>query len=105
MAVETRLIDVDPLTGDETWFHFDHADETFTLEQRAPDLAPILEHNRRLFNEAGSGWKGDMHHVATIPLTLLHQLKQRGVLDDAKSFKKWLADPDNRFFRTKAGAL
>lgn len=105
MAVDSRLIERDEFTGVETWFHYDEADDSILLETKSADLTPLLERNKALLNDAGSGWKGDMHHVATLPLTLVHELQRKGILDDAKAFKKWLADPDNRFFRTKAGAL
>jgi hypothetical protein len=104
-VLDSRLIDRDPVTGVETWFHFDEADESFTLEDRQSDVTPILESNKTDLVAARSDWKGDMHRVACIPLTLLHDLKKKGILDDAKAFKRWLADPENRHFRTKGGAL
>lgn len=103
--IDSRSLGFDETTGVETIFHFDDADDSFIIEERQANVDHILEHNKRAFNDATSGWKGDMHHVATLPLVVLHDLKKRGILDDTKAFKRWLADSDNRVFRTKAGNL
>lgn len=109
MAIESRVIASDPLTGSQTIMHYDHDTEDISLEE-VQDVTDIVEHNKRLLNDAESGWKGDMHKIASIPLSVYYDLKKRGIIDDPDDpkqakFKKWLEDPDNRVFRTKAGRL
>ncbi len=103
--IDSRLLAYDPLTGVETIFHYDDAEDTFTLEDRQTNVRQIVEQNVALANAARSDWKGDFHHVASLPLVVLHDLKKRGILDDAKAFRKWLNEPDNRVFRTKGGRV
>jgi hypothetical protein len=46
-----------------------------------------------------------MHKVASIPMNVYFDLKEKGILDDPAALKRWLNDSDNRFFRTKAGRV
>jgi hypothetical protein len=46
-----------------------------------------------------------MSRVASIPLTVYYDLKQKGILDDQTAMKKWLNDPDNELFRTRKGKV
>ena len=46
-----------------------------------------------------------MSRVASIPLTVYYDLKQKGILDDQAAMKKWLNDPDNELFRTRKGKV
>ena len=48
---------------------------------------------------------GDMTRVASIPLSLYFDLKKKGIADDPVAMKRWLNDPDQRFFRTRPGRL
>tara|TARA_R110000822_G_scaffold259885_1_gene384933 strand:+ start:1658 stop:1978 length:321 start_codon:yes stop_codon:yes gene_type:complete len=38
-----------------------------TIIRTSQDVEPLLNSNQSKFNEAERGWKGDMHHVASIP--------------------------------------
>lgn len=110
MAIERRPFDVDPLTGDRIWFHYDHSDDSVTIE-RVSDVEPILEASKRKFNDAPSNWKGDVHHIAEIPMVIVEQLIKQGILygpgrvRDMDRFKAWLNDRDNRMFRTRPGRV
>jgi hypothetical protein len=33
------------------------------------------------------------------------ELKQQGIIDDPKALRRWLNDPDNRYFRTRPGRV
>ena len=52
-----------------------------------------------------------MTKVASIPLVVVQQLAQKGNMNqaggikDKEAFKKWLNDPDNRFFKTYNGNI
>jgi hypothetical protein len=50
-------------------------------------------------------WKGDMHHVATIPMSIYAELVQKGITRDPARMKQWLNDRDNRVFRIKDGTV
>lgn len=91
-------------------FHYDTIDDTL-IENRIQDVEPILEANKKLFNSAQSGWKGDMHHVGTIPQIVVEQImKEKGIsfrefLMDEKLCVATLNDPEYLFLRTKSGKL
>lgn len=102
--MDSRLFDEDPITGVRRLFHFDNVTEEVTIETQH-DVEPILEFAKRNFNDRDNGWKGDLHHVASIPLPLYFDLKREGKVDDEQYMKRWLNDPDNRLFRTKPGTV
>jgi hypothetical protein len=104
--VKSTLISVDPLTGAQTIFHDDFADGELVIEN-VQDAEPIIEANKRLYNSVDerAPWKGGMHRVASIPLTVMLDLDRRGILNDQKKLRKWLNDPENRHFRTRPGRV
>ena len=103
--MSTRPIDFDPLTGIETNF-VDHKDGTFSIQTRQ-QVYDLIEANKAAYNgvDAKAGWNGEWHHVASIPLTTYFDLKKKGVIDDAKAFKRWLNDSDQRAFRVRPGRV
>lgn len=102
---ETRFMDRDPLTGAVTLYHYDHADDTFAYET-IEDVQPLLDANRREHNDTTDhGWKGDIHRVASLPLSIWFKLKKEGILDDQRAFKRWLNDPENAAFRVRPGRV
>ena len=96
------LFDADPAMGRYRTYHIDPAthQHTITTHQYVPE-----ELNRRKYNDDTGGWKGDFHHVASVPGNILFDLLRKGIIDDPKAFSRWLNDPDNRVFRTKAGII
>lgn len=100
------LFDTDPLLGRYRTYHIDPATHrhTITTHQLVANDA-----NRARYNSTSdygpSRWKGDWHHVASIPGNVLYALRAEGILDDDKAFDRWLNDPDNRVFRVKAGII
>ena len=98
-----RVIDYDPQTGISHVLYHDESDgvSRYVAEQAVDTL---LDFNRKQANEAGKRF-GEWAKVASIPLTIYNDLKAKGILDDAKAFKRWLNDPDNRYFRTHEGRL
>ena len=46
---------------------------------------------------------GEWSKIASIPLSIYYELKKKGITDDPKRLKKWLNDPDNKYFRTRGG--
>ena len=98
--IETRLFEHDPLTKTTRWFHYDHNTGDVTIESQF-DVTDVVELNKELARvntgRYGDGW----HRVASLPLSIWYDLKRRGIIDDPNALRKWLNDPDNRFFRTK----
>lgn len=98
-----KVLDHDPLTGISHVFYYDNeTDEaTITAEQ---DVNSIIEANKIVYNERGGKWD-DMTHVAQLPLVVYYDLKKRGILNDQEALRRFLNDPENRFFRTRPGTI
>lgn len=96
-----KVLDHDPNTGISHVFYYDDVTDeaTITAEQ---DVDDVIEFNKAQYNET-HGKFGEFCKVASLPLVVYHDLQKRGILNDAKAFKRWLNDPDNRFFRTRPG--
>lgn len=99
-----RVFEKDPLTGITRYWRHNPGDDTAYLETEQ-EVGDVLDLNKRAYNDASTGWKQDMHKVASIPLAVYYELKRQGVLDDERRLKAWLNDPDNRAFRTKQGRV
>lgn len=99
-----KVIDHDPLTGISHVLYHDESDGVshYVSEQETNGVTDL---NRKQANEQGKRFGKDMTHVARLPMTIYYDLKRKGILDDAKAFKRWLNDPDNRFFRTHEAHL
>ena len=99
-----KVFSHDPMTGITKYWH-DNQDGTVTIESDQ-DVSEILKANQanRSSFEKGDRW-GEMSRVASIPLTVYYDLKQKGILDDQAAMKKWLNDPDNELFRTRKGKV
>ncbi len=104
-----RVLDFDNTTGITTNFHYEDAntgresDNKIVIEQ-TQDVTSIIESNRRQLNMVDKHAKyGEWSKIASIPLSIYYELKKKGIVDDPKKMKKWLNDPDNRYFRTRGG--
>jgi len=101
--MDRKVLSHDPSTGITRFFHWDdHRDEFIIQTQQ--ECAPIVDANRAAFNDAPSRW-GDMQRVASIPISVYFDLQKKGLTKDEKAFKRWLNDPDQRFFRTRPGVV
>jgi hypothetical protein len=102
-----RVLDYDPATGITQWFHFDEITGDIGLETKQ-DVTAIIEGTKGEFNpvEERAPWKGDVHKVASIPMSIYNELmKITNNGKDQKAFSKWMNDPDNRVFRTRPGRV
>jgi len=91
---------------------YDESDDKYHFED-VQDVQPILERNK--FEAKNDLYKvrgmqdAKMYKVASIPLIVVQQLAQQGIMSNAgrivdkDRFKKWLNDPDNRHFRIYKG--
>ena len=102
----TKLFDINLETGTKKLWHYD-ADKDEATIQTIIDATEVVEANKERFNsfDEKANWKGDMHHVASIPMALYYQMKAEGKLHDQAYMKRWLNDPDNRAFRTRPGEV
>lgn len=97
-----RLLSSDPVTKKAELWHAE-TDGSAVIETKQ-DVTDIIEANKADFNQAG-GLKGDMHHVARIPLVVYEELMRKGIAGDPAALKRWLDHPDNRAFRTHPAKL
>jgi hypothetical protein len=104
--VITKLLDYDPVMKIKRVFHYDEVEDAFHIET-LQDVTGIAEHAKTLNaqKDERASWKGDMHLVASIPMTVYAELEAKGITRDEKAFKKWLNDRDNRVFRTRPGQV
>lgn len=104
-----QLFDYDPLTLTTKVFHYDESVDAknFVIET-VQDTTPILEANKIEANQThaklGAG-KEDFVKVASIPMTIFMELQKAGITRDPVAMKRWLNDPDNKFFRTRHGVV
>lgn len=97
-----RITRADPVGRIEHALYRDEDGNVVT--QTLQDIEPILEENLALRNER-SGFKGDLHHVASIPIVVYEQLLKDGIAQDEDRFKAWLNDSTNKMFRSHPGKL
>ena len=104
-----KLLTEDRVAGKKTYFQTEGDDTHVVTEQKVDH---ILEHNKRQANDwrSGSMIGNTQHHhqkVAEIPATLYYDLVKK--LGDPRqnlnAWKKWLNDPENRFFRSTGGTV
>lgn len=103
--MDKRLLDVDPFLGITEYFYYDDDTGECRIEQ-VQDTNQIVQQNlaQRNLTDKNTKW-GEWSKVATIPISVWADLNQKGIVKDPAAFKKWLNDPDNRFFRTREGRL
>lgn len=98
------LFDYDVKSGRQVWM-IENPDGTTTFRTDYP-VQPTIDLNTAQRNMAQPGWKGDYHHVASIPLNVYwEQLAEASQQKDDKFINRWLNDGDNRAWRTKEGRL
>jgi hypothetical protein len=104
--MEKRFFDASPDKGITRTWHYNEDTDEATI-QTTQDLTAVIEANKRDFAaiDNKASWKGEWHHVASIPESIYFQLKSEGKLDDPVYMKKWLNDFDNRFFRVRPGKV
>ena len=104
-VINSRIISENAAICQKQVWH-DHEDGSVTIQtvQKVDDVA---EANKQTFNQFDerAGWKGEMHRVASIPMSVFYDLKRKGIIDDPVAMKKWLNDVDNRVFRTRPGQV
>ena len=76
---------------------------TFRTDYAVDDT---IEANTAMRNAASSGWAGDWHKVASVPLNVFYdRLAEASRQGDDKYVSRFLNDSDNRAWRTKEGKV
>jgi len=103
--IHSRVVSENKEIGQRQYWH-DHEDGSVTI-QTVQQVDDIADTNKQQFNQFDerANWNGDMHKVASIPMSVFYDLKRKGILDDPAAMKKWLNDSDNRVFRTRPGQV
>jgi hypothetical protein len=104
--MRSQLLEYDPVMKVKRIFHYDEVEDAFTIETQQ-DVEHVAEHAKGLKNlvDERAPWKGDMHQVASIPLTIWADLMAKGIAQDDKALRRWLNDRDNNVFRTRPGVV
>ena len=66
--MSSKLMDID-CNGNALYHHYDEETQTGAF-QVIEDAAPLLNMNQEAKNKESGNWRGDMHHVASIPPTV-----------------------------------
>jgi len=103
--MDSRILSVDPESRTTSTHHYDDTTGLTTIETEQ-DVTELVESNKALYNlvDERTPW-AEGRRVASIPMNVYLDLVQKGVTKDPKAFKRWLNDPDNRFFRTSPGTV
>ena len=104
--MEKRIFSEDKDQGITRYWHYNPETDEATI-QTQQDVTDIIEENKQEFNmvDERAGWKGEFHRVASIPMSIYAKLKADGKLEDQEYMKRWLNDPENRFFRVRPGQV
>jgi len=104
--METRIFDRNETTGITRLWHYNPETDEATIETQQ-DVSNVVEENKDQFNATDNkaNWTGEWHKVASIPLNIYYELQASGKITDQAYMRRWLNDPDNRFFRTRPGQV
>ena len=103
--IDTRILSQNKDAGITQFWH-EHTDGSVTIETKQ-DITDIIESNKATYNnvDGRANWKGDIHRIGSVPLSIYYELKRLGILDDQARIKKWLNDSSNQVFRTRPGKV
>ena len=90
----------DSLTGTRQQMHFT-TDNKIVLESTV-EIDQLAERNKEIRNDISRTDKlpDGMVKVASIPMVLYMDLRQRGILGDKAALRKWLATDEAALYRT-----
>jgi hypothetical protein len=71
--------------------------------QTIEDVEPAIESAKVLADNHAE--RGDMKHVARVPVTIVEQAMREGWYNDTAAWRKWANDPDNSKFRVWKGRV
>ena len=97
------FLDNDVTSGIAHWVDTDEATgiTTYGVDQ---DVDVLVEENKVAYNADHGRWE-HFTHVARVPTAIYAEWVREGRDKDDAFVKRWLNDPDNRFFRTRPGSI
>jgi len=99
-----ELVDWDAATGKSVWAKREGDSITYRSDYPVDSILSLNAEQRAI---AERGWRGDLHHIASVPVATAWDsglVEAFGDADD-KFMSRWLNDADNRAFRTKEGVV
>ena len=101
---------LDNIDGVQSWHKLEDGK---TIIKTTQDVQPIFDLNQEARSNQSTGWKGDMHHVASIPLNVYNQIlkslghdwKQPMTPEVKIKLYKLLSSSEYNKLRTKEGRL
>ena len=98
------LVSHDEAAGRTVWSMFDGRKTVFRVDYRTDE---IVKANRAEMNDTPSGWRGDWHKVASVPLNIHHASGLHEAIGqrDRRFIQRFLNDSDNAAWRTKEGRI
>jgi hypothetical protein len=106
-----QLLNVDPVTGDKQYHHYDHQTEVTTIET-VYNVQPVLEANKEKANDSSyskAGIKRGWWHYGTIPNGVIALWLKEGIdfynEDHWGAVLKKLRDPAYRYLKATSGKL
>ena len=104
-----RVLHADPETGSISLysnFWGDDGRRKMAIEN-LQDVEPIMEAAKARYNsfDERAPWKGDLHYVGTIPISMYYGMHREGKTKDQSYLRKWLNSREFRFFRTRPGKI
>lgn len=87
-----------------------HATDDGVVLETRQDVSSIVEANKQQLNATANRFGDVITHIARLPLTVIDDLNHKRVMRgfkviDEPAFRRFLNDPDNRFFRTHPGTV
>ena len=81
--IDTRILSRNKGAGITQLWH-EHTDGSVTIETKQ-DITDIIENNKATYNnvDGKANWKGEMHKVGSIPMSIYHDLQKQGILQGA----------------------
>ena len=104
--MSTRVLPGNPAFGIRREFYEDPMTGLVTVKT-TQDVTAAVEESKALYNrhDEHSNWKGDIHLVAQVPLSVRFDPARAHIFNDKRRYLKWLDDSDQRAFRTRPGKL
>lgn len=98
------LFDYDFATGRQVWHMNDGERDIYRTDYRVDDVIDVNQEQR---NMSATGWAGDWHHVASVPLNVAFDsgLTRAHAEGDDRFVSRFLNDSQNRAWRTKDGQV
>lgn len=102
--IDTRILEVDPLTGEIELMHYDDTDGSFTIETKQ-DVDGLIEIGQQVRHgqDASARYGDGMHHIGWVPLAVYFAEQKKGTWKDKKAFSKFVNDSNSPMVRSRQG--